>query len=195
MTRIADAFMHSLVAIFVAMIGMLASQISLAGDDADQTALLQALGKSKLTLAEGLKLSTKDAEVPISAKFEFDDHRQLSLSIYTAGKGLAVDAEHNVLKELSGSPEKTPWEPEVEVFKDPEHVARASEQLTLTALAKHSLFAITAQAKKDHAGTVFSIAPALRGKRPVFIVLVADKGKVAEYAYDAMTGKSVASKQ
>ena len=195
MTRISDAFMHSLVAIFVAMIGVLASQISLADDAADQAALLQALGKSKLTLAEGLKLSTKDAEVPISAKFEFDDHQQLSLSVYTAGTGLAADAEHNVLKELSGSPEKTPWVPEVEVFKDPEHVARASEQLTLTALAKHSLFAITSQAKKDHAGTVFSIAPALHGKRPVFIVLVADKGKVTEYAYDAMTGKAVASKQ
>jgi len=32
-------------------------------------------------------------------------------------------------------------------------------------------------------------------KLPVFVVFVADKGKVTEYAYDAMTGKSVAAKK
>jgi hypothetical protein len=164
--------------------GMVA-QTSWAGEDGDHAALLQALPNSKLTLADGLKQSTKGAEVPISAKFELNDNKQLALSVYTAEKGLAVDSEHNVLKELAGSPDKTPWAPETEVFKDLPHVARASQHLTVTAAAKHSLVAIVTRAQKEHPGTVFSVTPAIRGKKPVFAVLVANKGKVSEYLYDA----------
>ncbi len=173
-------------------LGILTSQVSFASDDAEQAALLQALPNSKLTLADGLKQSTKGTEVPISAKFELDDNKHLSLSVYTAEKGLTVDSEHNVLKELSGSPERASWAPEIEVFKDIPHVARASAHLTLTSIAKHSLSDVAVQAQKEHSGAVFSISPAVRRKLPVFVVLVADKGKVAEYVYDAMTGKSLA---
>lgn len=165
------------------------------GEEGDQAALLQALSKSKVTLADGLKQSTKGAETPISAKFELDDNKQLSLSVYTAEKGLAVDSEHNVLKELAGSPEKTPWKPEVEVFKDLPHVARASQHLTLAAVAKHSLVDIASRAQKEHPGTVFSITPVTHDKKAVFEVLVADHGKVSEYLYDAMTGFGVRAKK
>ena len=195
MKNIPHVIVRSVFGALVLTISMLASQVSFAGDAAEQAALLQALPKSKLTLADGLKQSTKGAEVPISAKFELDDNKHLSLSVYTAEKGLAVDSEHNVLKELSGSPEKTPWKPEVEVFKDIPHVARASGYLTLAAIAKHSLLDVASQAQKEHSGTVFSISPAVQEKLPVFVVLVADKGKVTEYVYDAMTGKSLTSKK
>jgi hypothetical protein len=195
MKSYSDAIIRSVFGTLVIMIGILASQASFASDAAEQAALLQALPKSKLNLADGLKQSTKGVEVPISAKFELDDNKHLSLSVYTAGKGLTVDSEHNVLKELSGSPEKTPWKPEAEVFKDLPHVARASEHLTLTAIAKHSLLDIALQAQKDHSGTVFSISPALHTRLPVFVVLVADKGKIAEYKYDAMTGKPLEPKK
>ena len=164
-----------------------------AGDDSGP--LLQVLPKSRLTLADGLRQAAKGGEVPISAKFELDDHQQLSLSVYTAEKGLAVDAEHNVLKELSGSPEKTPWMTEVEVFKDIPHVARASEHLTLTAVARQSLLDVVGRAQKEHSGTVFSIAPAIHEKRAVFVVLLADKGKVVERKYDAATGQLLGPKR
>ena len=195
MNSIPQAVVRSALSALALSLTILTSPMSFAGEEADQAALLQALPKSKLSLADGLKQSTKGAEVPISAKFELDDKKQLSLSVYTAEKGLEVDSEHNVLKELAGSPEKTPWVPEVEAFKDLPHVARASEHLTLTALAKHSLYDVVSRAQKDHSGTVLSIIPAVQNKRPVFIVLVANKGKVTEYSYDAITAKLLAAKK
>ena len=166
-----------------------------AGDDADQAALVQALAKTKVSLADGLKQSTKGTEVPISAKFELDDKKQLSLSVYTAEKGLAVDSEHNVLKELAGSPEKTPWAPEVEVFKDIPHVARASAHLTVTGISKLALVDVVSKVHKAHPGTVLSITPATHAGRPVFVVQVVSKGKVCEYAYDAISGSQSALKK
>ena len=180
---------------FMFVFGGLAATASWAGDQGDHAALLQALPNSKLTLADGLKQSTKGTEVPISAKFELNDNKQLALSVYTAEKGLAVDSEHNVLKELAGSPEKTPWTPETEVFKDLPHVARASQHLTVTAVAKHSLVEIVTRAQKEHPGTVFSVTPGTHGQTAVFAVLVANEGKVSEYMYDAMSGRSVAGKK
>ena len=195
MNSISQAMVCSALGALALSVTILTSPESFAGEEANQAALLQALPKSKLSLADGLKQAAKGAEVPISAKFELDDNKLLSLSVYTAEKGLAVDSEHNVLKELAGSPEKTPWTPEVEAFKDLPHVARASEHLTLTALAKHSLYDVVSQAQKDYSGTVLSIIPAVQNKRPVFVVLVADKGKVTEYSYDAMTAKPLAAKK
>jgi uncharacterized membrane protein YkoI len=184
----------SLSAVLFVLGGILA-QASWAGDEGDHAALLQALGKSKLSLADGLKQSTKGAEIPISAKFELDDNKQLSLSVYTAEKGLGVDAEHNALKEFAGSPEQSAWTPAAEVFKDLPHVARASQHLAISALAKHSLADVVARAQKGHAGTVFAITPAIHNKKAVFEILIADKGKVTEYLYDALTGAQLAKKK
>ncbi|MBI1397956.1 MAG: hypothetical protein GC151_18435 [Betaproteobacteria bacterium] len=163
-------------------------------EETDRSALLDALPGSKLTLAQGLAQATKGTEVPISAKFELDDNRQLSLSVYTAAKGLAVDPEHNVLTELAASPATTPWTPESEVFKDFPHIARASEQLTLAAMANYSLADVVHRAQTNHRGTVFSITPVIHESRPAFDVLVADGDKVSEYVYDARTGAQVAMK-
>lgn len=195
MTFFPRVAIHPVPALVIFLVSALVTPMTWAGDEGDNAALLQALPKSKLTLAEGLRQSTKGAEVPISAKFELDDNKQLSLSVYTAEKGLAVDTEHNVLKELAGSPEQTPWTPKAEVFKDIPHVARASGHLTITALAKHSLADIIARAQKEHTGMVFSIVPVVHDGKPVYEVLVADKGKVYEYLYDTTTGAKVASKK
>src|SRR5262249_48518711 len=76
-----------------------------AADKEDYGKLLPVLAKSKHTLAEGIKqAAAKSPEVAISAKFELEEGK-LSLSVYTAAKGLGTGAEHNVLKELAGSPE------------------------------------------------------------------------------------------
>ena len=160
-------------------------------DDQETAALVRALSGSKVSLLEGLHQVGKDDEAAISAKFEFDDNHKLSLSVYTAEKGLAVDAEHNVLKEFSGSPEATAWAPEAEVFKDIPHVARASEHLTLMSVSHFTLADIVAIAQKRHKGTVFSVTPAVIEKHPVAVVLIADKSKVVELDIDMVTGQRV----
>lgn len=157
----------------------------------DQAALIKALAQSKISMVDGLRQSTKSPEAPISAKFEFDDKGKLSLSVYTVEKGLATDAEGNVLKELSGSPEQAKWAPEVEVFKDIPHVARASQQLALMSLSPFTLADIAAKAQKQHPGTVFSIKPAVRNRKPVFVVLEADKGKAVELVFGLLDGKLI----
>ncbi len=162
--------------------------------DDDTAKLLKALPKSKLSLAKGIQQATrKSPEAAISAKFELDGGK-LSLSVYTVEQGLGADAEHNALKELSGSPEGDKWSPEVEVFKDVPHVARASQQLTLISLTKLSLLDIIKKAEKDHPGTVFSIAPVLHDHKGAFVVLVTADGKVAEFHYDLMTGEPLPKK-
>jgi hypothetical protein len=159
------------------MFGLIvAIPVANAEDSKETQALLDALGKSKHTLIEGVRQAAKGG-VPISAKFELEDGK-LSLSVYTAGKGLSVAPEQNVLQELSGSPEQEKWSPTIEVFKDVPHVARSSEQLTLMALGKSSLANIITQVQKTQSGTVFSVTPIVRNHKPVAEVLVADKGKV-----------------
>ena len=163
-------------------------------DDEETTALLQVLNNSKVGMAEGVRQLAKGGEAAISAKYELDDNKKLSLSVYTAEKGLGADPEHNVLKEFSGSPEKAPWAPEAEVFKDVPHVSRASGQLTLMALAKHSLADFITMAQKQHKGKVFSAIPEVQNHRPVLVVLIADKDKVSEVRYDLETGHAIAAK-
>ena len=163
-------------------------------DDEETTALLQVLNNSKVGMAEGVRQLAKGGEAAISAKYELDDNKKLSLSVYTAEKGLGADPEHNILKEFSGSPEKAPWTPEAEVFKDIPHVARASGHLTLMALAKHSLAEFIAMAHKQHMGKVFSAIPEVQNRRPVLVVLIADNDKVSEVRYDLETGHVITAK-
>jgi hypothetical protein len=155
----------------------------------EQAALSKALAQSKLGLIEGIQQSTKTGEVAISAKFELDDAGKLSLSIYTAENGLNIGSEHNVLKELSGSPVQDKWNPAAEVFKDIPHIKRSSEQLTLMRLSPFTLIDILAKVQKTHRGVVFSITPAIQGNKPVFVVLKdAGGGKVTELDYSLLNG-------
>ena len=147
------------------------------GDSKELQAVAQALGKNKVSLLEGIRQASLGSAAAISAKFELEDGK-LSLSIYTAEKGLAVPAEDNVLQELSGSPEEDKWTPKTEVFKDVPHAARAAEQLALMSLGRKSLAAIIAEVQKTHPGTVFSITPAIKNHKPVAVVLLAQNGKV-----------------
>jgi hypothetical protein len=154
--------------------------------------LLTVLAQSKRTLADGIKqAAAKAPETAISAKFELDDHKQLSLSVYTAEKGLETDAEHNILKELAGSPTGEKWSPAVEVFEDAAHLKRSAAQLTLVALSPHALLEIIAKAEKEQPGTVFSITPVVENHKPQFVVLVAAQGKVVAVRYNLMTGESM----
>jgi hypothetical protein len=146
-------------------------------------------------LAAGIKqAAAKAPEAAISAKFELEDGK-LSLSVYTVEKGLGTDAEHNVLKELAGSPEADQWKPETEVFKDVPHVSRASQQLTLMSLSKFSLLDILEKVEKDQHGTAFSITPVLHDRKAQCVVLVSVGGKVVEVTYDLMTGAKIKTRE
>jgi uncharacterized membrane protein YkoI len=172
-------------------LGLLAGSAGFASDSGSEATLLKALPSSKQTLLAGIQQSqAKAPETAISAKFEMDDKGSLSLSVYTAEKGLAVDAEHNVLKELSGGPAEK-WTPEVEVFKDVPHVSRSAQQLAVMAVSHLSLADVIKRAEKDQPGTVYSVIPLLRDRKPVFAVRVASDGKTVELTYDAMTGAAV----
>jgi hypothetical protein len=154
--------------------------------------MLAVLSKSKLTLADGItQAAAKAPETAISAKFELDDAKKLSLSVYTAEQGLETDAEHNILKELAGSPEGEKWSPEVEVFEDAAHLKRSAAQLTLMALSPHTLLDIIAKAGQEQQGTVFSITPVVEHRQAQFVVLVAAQGKVVALRYNLMTGESM----
>jgi hypothetical protein len=188
--------MRKLKALFIAAgiiaCGLVATHGAYAGEE-DTAKLLAVLPNAKVSLADGIKQATKDKEVPISGKFELDDNGKLSLSVYTAEKGLSVLPEKNVLKELAGSPEQA-WAPETEVFKDVEHVARSSQHLVLNALSHLSLLAIVEDASKHASGIVYAINPTLHGRKAVFEVLVANKDKVSKLTYDIPSGKFLASK-
>jgi hypothetical protein len=160
-----------------AFFAVLESRDARADDDADMKPLVQALGKSKLSLLQGVR-QAKDRGAVISAKFELEDGK-LSLSVYTAEKGLSVPAEKNVLEELSGSPEDK-WDPKVEVFKDVEHVSRSAEQLAIVAMGRTPLADLIARVQKAHGGTVFSVKPVVKNHKPMAEVLVATKGKVTK---------------
>ena len=173
-------------------LGFARSARAAAYSQAEYGPLLAVLAKSKLTLADGItQAAARAPETAISAKFELDDHQQLSLSVYTAEQGLDTDAEHNVLKELAGSPEGERWRPEVEVFADAEHLKRSAAQLTLMALSPHTLLDIMAKAGQEQPGTVFAITPVVEHRQAQFVVLVAAQGQVVALRYNLMTGESM----
>jgi hypothetical protein len=175
----------------IAALAAFNTQLSNADDahkSEDSVKLLKALPSSKMSLADGIRQAAKTDGTPISAKFEFDDHGKLSLSVYTAEKGLAVVPEKNVLKELSGNPEQAAWTPEVEVFKDAEHVTRASEHLKLMSGSPYSLIEILNKAQTRAPGIAFSITPGTFKGIPVAIVELKVKGSVVELLYNLKNG-------
>ncbi len=161
-----------------------------AEDDEGDAATLKSLPTTQHSLADGIRAAATAPAVAISAKFE-DEGKGLSLSVYTAGKGLGVSAEENVLQELAGSPTGAEWKPETEVFKDVEHVARSAEQLTLMRLTPLSLADVLAKVAKSVKGTVFSVSPMVHGRKAVFRVRVAADGKATDVLLDLVTGDPV----
>jgi hypothetical protein len=149
----------------------------------DPAALAKALAKSKISLVDGVRQVSKGAEAALSAKYEFDDSGKLSLSVYTAEKGLGQDAEHNVLKEYSGSPEQAAWSPKSEVFADVPHVARSAGQHALMALSGRSLLEFAAEAEKEGKGTLLSITPILEGRSGSIRVQFAAGDRIVEARY------------
>lgn len=151
------------------------------GHGEDHAALLAELPKTRHSLADGIRQVSKPPETAISAKFELKGGK-LMLSVYTAGKGLEHDAEHNVLKEYLGSPEGAKWTPETEVFEDVPHVARSAQYVALMRMASVSLLDVIGAAAKE--GPVFSVKPKVEHGEGRFVVLVAKEGRALKVEYD-----------
>lgn len=151
--------------------------VSRAGFD-EGADLLDALPGAALTLEDGVRQAGGDGFV-ISAKFEMNDAGDaLSLSVYTARGGRDTMPEQNQLAELAGDPTGSAWAPGAEVFGDTEHIARASEQLTLMALTSATLDSVIRAASAD--GVVYRVEPAIADGRAVFDVLVVTTAGGAE---------------
>jgi hypothetical protein len=153
----------------------------LSATDADESAdLIAMLPSARVSLASGFQQAASDGYV-ISGKFELSDEGTgpISLSVYTARGGKDVIPEENELAELAGDPTGSTWSPEAEVFEDMEHVARASQHLTLMQITSATLDSVARAA--GELGTVYAVYPAVYAGQPVFDVRVAgDDGTVSQ---------------
>src|SRR5262245_31611307 len=107
-------------------------------EDANQAALIKALGGAKHTLLQGIAQVAKGTEVPIEAKYEMEDGK-LMLSIYTSAKGFDTAAEDNSFNEYIGDATTTTWAPKKEVFADLKHIARSAQYHALLSMTKTNL--------------------------------------------------------
>lgn len=123
---------------------------------------LDVLEDANVSLLDGIREAEKSGPV-IEAKFELDDAKQLSLSVYPAGKAVDVDAERQVFRELSGDPTKAPFAGALETFSDEEHLTRSSRDLTLVQLSTRKLSDVVADAQSS--GTVYWAVPTMRAGR------------------------------
>jgi len=142
---------------------------------ADVDALLALLPSAQVDLETGIAQAEREGARAISAKFEIDDGH-LSLSVYTAKKGIAEDAEHNVLAELTGDPTGPAWQPTEEIFADTKHLTRAAYHLTLVQRSQMTLAAVIAKALAKAPGQVYSVEPGIHDRSPIFHVLIATVG-------------------
>ena len=158
-------------------------------DDADQAALLKALGGAKLTLEQGIAQVAKGTEVPTEAKYEIEDGK-LMLSVYTSAKGFDTPAEDNSFNEYGGEATAATWAPKKEEFTDLKHIARSAQYHTLLSMTKVTIPAIIRKAAAD--GTVFSVKEKVRNGKPVFEVMTARGNSAKTTFYDLITGEPIA---
>ena len=124
------------------------------GDD------LRVLKGSKVSMAAGIAAAEKLGPV-IEAKFELNDAKALSLSLYPISEALTVDAQRQTFKELAGDPTKAPFTGATETFADQEHLTRSARDLTLLQLGKKTLAQAVAEIPSS-AGFVFWAIPTMR---------------------------------
>jgi len=167
-----------------AALALLAPGTRAEGDEAE---LLSRLPKSKHGLREALDAVRAEGATPISAKLEFEDGK-LWLSAYGATAGLDHCAEKNELFELKGDATADRWQPEREVFKDKEHLTRASGQLTLMQTTSLTLEAALSKAGEGKQGSVYSAIPMLKdGKTAIALRARTANGQSASIVVDERT--------
>jgi len=155
---------------FVIVFGLATLGSSVAwSEDANQAALIKALGEAKHSLLQGIAQVAKGTEVPIEAKYEMEGGK-LMLSIYTSAKGFDTAAEDNSFNEYKGDVTTATWAPKKEVFADLKHIARSAQYHALLSMTKTTIPMIIQKASAQ--GTVLSVKEKIRSGKPVFEVMV-----------------------
>ena len=114
----------------------------------------------------------------IEAKFELDDSGALSLSVYPVTKGIRTNAEFNEFEEAAGPATASPWKPEIEVFKDSEHLTRSSFDLTVMQQSRIGLAKAVQRALARQPGIAYWAVPTIKGRKPaVGIYILSRDGK------------------
>jgi hypothetical protein len=157
--------------------------------DADQAALIKALGDAKLTLLQGIAQVAKGTEVPIEAKYQIV-HGKLMLSIYTSAKGFDTASEDNSFNEYIGDVTTATWTPKKDVFADLKHIARSAQYHTLLTMSRVSIPTIIQKASAQ--GTVLAVREKIRGGKPLFEVMVVQDNTIKPTFYDLATGEPTA---
>jgi hypothetical protein len=157
-------------------------------EDAEQAALLKALGGAKVTMEQGIAQVAKGSEVPTEAKYEMEDGK-LMLSVYTSAKGFDTAAEDNSFNEYGGDATASTWAPKKEVFTDLKHIARSAQYHTLLSMTKMTIPTIIQKAAAQ--GTVFSVKEKVRNGKPVFEVMTARGNTAKTTFYDLVTGEPI----
>jgi hypothetical protein len=176
---------------FAIAIGLatLGSSVPAWSDDANQAALIKAIGGAKVSLLQGIAQVAKGTEVPTEAKYEMEDGK-LMLSVYTSAKGFDTAAEDNSFNEYGGEATAAAWAPKKEVFTDLKHIARSAQYHTLLSMTKVTIPAIIQKAAAQ--GTVFSVKEKIRNGRPVFEVMTTQGNNAKTTFYDLVTGEPIA---
>ncbi len=161
---------------------------SFAGDEE----LIKKLKEAKLSLVQGIAYAEKKSGPVTSAKFEVKNGNLL-LSIYTAPQGLNTSPELTDLTELNGLATTDRYEPEVEVFSDKAHIARASVHLSVMQLSKYALTQIIEIALKAQSGVPYSVKnPMIRNGKAVADVFIANnEGRSVRVTINVQTGDVV----
>ena len=159
-------------------------------DDADQAALIKALGDSKLTLLQGIAQVAKGTEVPIEAKYQMV-RGKLMLSIYTSARGFDNAAEDNSFNEYIGDATTANRTPKKDVFADLKHIARSARYHALLSITKVRIPTIIEKASAQ--GTVLAVREKIRADKPVFEVMVVQGSMIKPTFYDLVTGQPTAS--
>jgi hypothetical protein len=190
--RTMEVDMSSRIPMFVLALGMaiLGSSVGAWSEDANQAALIKALGGAKHSLLQGIAQVAKGTEVPIEAKYEMDGGK-LMLSIYTSAKGFDTAAEDNSFNEYKGDATTATWAPDKEVFADLKHIARSAQYHALLSMTNTKLPAIIQKASAQ--GTVLSVKEKIRGGKPVFEVMVVEGTTIKPTFYDLVTGAPAAN--
>jgi len=184
--------MSSRIPMFVLALGLatLGSSGGAFSADADQAALIKALGGAKHTLLQGIAQVAKGTEVPIEAKYEMEDGK-LMLSVYTSAKGFNTAAEDNTFNEYIGDATAATWTPKKEVFADLKHIARSAQYHALLSMTKTDLPAMIRKASAQ--GAVVSVKEKIRDGKPVFEVMVVEGNTIKPTFYDLVTGAPAAN--
>jgi hypothetical protein len=173
----------------VCTIVLIVSGSAVRAQDADEAdpSLVHALSTAQVTMVAALSM-VKPPAVPISAKYELDDRRNLSLSLYVATQGTR-NPNHAFLKEVSGNPGAATWSPASETLNGASDGSDGVTQRRLMATTKLTLIDIARQAIADQPGTVFSVIPTVVAGKPQFAVKVlGPNSQIATMAYDLKTG-------